>query len=308
MPIKPIGCAITLLDSCNLACRSCYANASPSGKKLYSLLELRDILTEVSRRGVQHVFLGGGEPFLHPDLIAVYAYAREIGLSASISTNGHFLTNEALESLYRAGMTHDLSVSLDGPDDESNSVMRGRGSIYPTLLGMYTLGRFARILWGVNYVCSQANMGKALATAQLARRLGASYFNLIKLTPFGRGGIHRNSLGVNDDDFLRENRLLGSMYPLIGNFYGDIMMYDLADIFTQGVRSFFDEQHQSKVPIGFSIDADGNVELTPPKILLGNLREEPLHDILNRTQAPLVNAEYHKWLHGDRPGVHRPKV
>lgn len=52
-----------------------------------------------------------------------------------------------------------MVASLDGLSEEVNSRIRGKNSFLRSLLGMYELTEFDRILWGVNYVSCQGNLG-----------------------------------------------------------------------------------------------------------------------------------------------------
>lgn len=299
------GGAVSILGTCNLACKTCYSNSSPAVGDTYTLPELQRILDIFAKYGIQHVFLGGGEPLLHPSLPEIFAYAKSAGMSASISSNGQLITQEILTRLASAGLTHDFSVSLDGPDEKTNSFIRGRNSFVPTLRGMYELMKFGKIVWGVNFVSTKPNLGKALATAEMAQRLGASYFNLIKSTPFGRAVMHLNALQITYDEFHRERESLGAVFPRMGTFYGDIYLYDLAGVSRYGMESYFDAPQFEGVPSGISIEAGGRVDLTPSKILLGNCRQEDIGVILERLGSQDVLHRYSDWFSGKRRGVHQ---
>lgn len=303
--LRLAGGAVSILGTCTLACKTCYSNSSPAVRDAYTLPELRGILDIFMTYGIQHVFLGGGEPLLHPSLPEIFAHAKSIGMSASISSNGHLITRKILERLADVGLTHDFSVSLDGPDEKTNTFLRGKNAFLPTLRGMYELMKFGKIVWGVNFVSAKPNLGKALATAQMAQRIGASYFNLIKFSPFGRGVMHLDTLQITYAEFHREKRSLTTVFPQLGAFYGDIYLYDLAGISRYGMESYFDAPQFDGIPSGISIEAEGRVELTPAKIFLGNCRQEGLDSILKRLDSEDILGLYHDWLSGKRKGVHQ---
>jgi len=265
---------------------------------------MREILDALSHVGIQHVFIGGGEPLLHPEIVDICSYSKHIGMSVSISTNAHLIRGDLLSGLYDAGLTHDFSVSIDGPNEEINSQSRGKGSFAQTLRGMYELARFGKMLWGVNFVSTKLNKGQALQTSLLAKRLGASYFNLILFTPFGRGIRYRDILEMPRAEFLEERKNMDENFPRMGSFYGDVYLYDLANLSNMGFTSYFDDSRFRQVPSGISIDATGVVELTPAKVYLGNCRKEPLRCALERIQTPEVLSQYGEWLIGRRRGVH----
>lgn len=299
------GGAVSIIGTCTLACKTCYSNSSPAVRDAYTLPELQRIFDIFAEHGIQHVFLGGGEPLLHPSLSEIFAYAKGVGMSVSISSNGQLITQEILSRLAVAGLTHDFSVSLDGPDEKTNSFIRGRNAFVPTLRGMYELMKFGKIVWGVNFVSAKPNLGKALATAEMARRLGASYFNLIKFSPFGRAVMHLNALQITYDEFHQERESLEAVFPRMGTFYGDIYLYDLADVSRYGMESYFDAAQFEGVPSGISIEAGGRVDLTPSKIFLGNCRQEDISSILGKLDSKDVLHCYSDWFSGKRRGVHQ---
>jgi MoaA/NifB/PqqE/SkfB family radical SAM enzyme len=59
-----------------------------------------------------------GEPFLHPDLPAIVAYAESRGVGIELNTNCGLITRENVEALYRAGLTN-LILSYQTPDTDS---------------------------------------------------------------------------------------------------------------------------------------------------------------------------------------------
>lgn len=104
---------------CNLRCLYCYGQF-PDRPRSLPLTAWQAILGQLAEHGVRRVTFSGGEPTLHPDLLAMLGCARVLGLQRSIITNGTFLTDEMLAELDLVGIT------LDAPDDETLRAM-GRG-------------------------------------------------------------------------------------------------------------------------------------------------------------------------------------
>ncbi|MDB5430301.1 MAG: AstB/chuR-related protein [Caulobacter sp.] len=305
-PIRLAGGAISIIGTCNLACKSCYSSSSPSVTSIYSIEQLSKLLVAFRGLGIAHLFIGGGEPLLHPQLLELIGLARAHGMSISLSTNGHLLNEQFVDALFRAGVRQDVSVSLDGPDENINSRTRGRDAFLPAIRGMYHLARDGRIIWGVNFVSSKLNLSAALDTANLAKRVGASYFNLVRFSYSGRGAAFAEPLGLDEVDFQAERDLLSGSYKEFGSFYGDIFLYDLADVLSSGAQSYFNRPTFDDIPSGLSIDPEGNIELTPAKVSLGNILSEPLDAVLARLHSEEVLAAYEAWLLGHRRGVHSP--
>jgi MoaA/NifB/PqqE/SkfB family radical SAM enzyme len=77
-----------LTERCNLNCPRCYYRRSQSEAPLPIVKEL---FTEWARKGVKAVALGGGEPFLHPNIDEIIAAAGSVGLYIAVTTNGTIL-------------------------------------------------------------------------------------------------------------------------------------------------------------------------------------------------------------------------
>jgi radical SAM protein with 4Fe4S-binding SPASM domain len=97
--------APTLIDfqvthRCNVGCPHCYASSSPRGDHV-SLADARRVLAQASRLGVCQVALGGGEPLLHPDILAIIRHARSLGMVPNLTTTGLTLDRETLDVLHQ---------------------------------------------------------------------------------------------------------------------------------------------------------------------------------------------------------------
>ena len=306
--------AVSLTGNCTIACKHCYSESGPAVKAYLSTSQLIAIIDELKTRGVRQVFLGGGEPFLHQGLEQLVKHMLDQGVLPSISSNGHAFTHDRLNALYECGLRYNLSISLDGPTEEINQVVRGKNSFLRTLLGMYQLSEFGKILWGVNYVSCKSNLGYAKETAELASRLGASYFNCIKFTPSGRGERYIEELLINDAEFMSEINALSSSYVPFGEYYQDIYVFDIrvgsseptAKTMAKCARSYFSDFLMTN-PLGVSINHNGDVALAPPNIPLGNIHKESFDVILDNLENSKVQEQYNLWLEGNWNGIHPPR-
>lgn len=298
--------AISVVGRCPLACKHCYELSSPKTPGEFSFEQLVHYINVGVQFGIRHVFLAGGEPLLHHRIADVVERAVQAGVHPNISTNGHLITDEILNKLHAGGMTHDLSVSLDGPNPLINDSVRGRGAFVRTLQGMYTLNRFQKILWGVNCVSCGPTIGYALETALLAKRMGASYFNLIRVTPFGRTLRFKETLLISDEQYAAEVASVAQHFRPFGSFFEDIHLFDLAGDLGGRASAYFDHSDFEGLPCGISINHKGEVGLSPPLIDLGNCLTSDLADLISSLESPLVQELYQKWLRNEHVGIHQP--
>jgi len=119
---------VEITSRCDLACPICLVDAGRPWDM--TLAEFRRLLDRVIRaeRRIHVLNLSGGEPLLHPDLLAFVAEAasRPEIVRVSISTNGLRLRVEPklLRALHEMDVC--ISLQLDGFEEKAYEVLRGR--------------------------------------------------------------------------------------------------------------------------------------------------------------------------------------
>ena len=144
---------------CNLACRNCYIESSPTNDALayLTLADVEAYLAEIARDGlpVGEIGFTGGEPFLNRETPAMIARCLDAGYRVLVLTNAMRPMRRfeaALLALPRGRLT--FRVSLDHYTAEVHDAERGAGS-------------FAIAMEGVRWLAAN---GFALAVA--GRHLG----------------------------------------------------------------------------------------------------------------------------------------
>jgi hypothetical protein len=88
-------------------------------------------VVDAARLGAREVYFTGGEPFLHPRLLELLAFALA-RLPTTVLTNGTRITERVADRLAalaaRARYSLEVRVSLDAPEREVNDRVRGRGA------------------------------------------------------------------------------------------------------------------------------------------------------------------------------------
>jgi MoaA/NifB/PqqE/SkfB family radical SAM enzyme len=107
---RPLQCSLYLTDRCNLDCSYCteYDNSRPHPR----LEDLKTWIRKIRELGTTRIALVGGEPLLHPDVVGVVRYCRELGFATSVTTNGFLLTRKLLRDLEDAGLQV-MQISVD---------------------------------------------------------------------------------------------------------------------------------------------------------------------------------------------------
>lgn len=104
-PNAPYALTAELTHRCPLHCAYC-SNPLELQKRENELgtAEWLRVLEEAADLGVVHVHFTGGEPLLRPDLEALVARSRELGLFVNLITSGVGLTRERVRRLAEAGV------------------------------------------------------------------------------------------------------------------------------------------------------------------------------------------------------------
>jgi MoaA/NifB/PqqE/SkfB family radical SAM enzyme len=178
---RPLQCSLYVTDQCNLDCHYCteYDNSVPHPE----LDTLKRWVRKIRDLGTERIALVGGEPLLHPDIVELTRYCREVGLSTSITTNGFTLTQELVRALDEAGLgVVQLSVDRMTPSPVTRKSMK-------TVLGKLDLFQGSRIKLHITGVMCADTLDEceAVLAAGLARGLPTE----IRLVHAGPDGAFR---------------------------------------------------------------------------------------------------------------------
>ncbi len=129
---------------CNLKCTHCFISCSPANHshEMLTLNQVQARLREAAVLGVREYYFTGGEPFLHPDLLAMIEETLRQG-PVGVLTNGLLLTPERCRRLKtlsdESEYSLDIRISIDGYTAEVNDPIRGAGTFDKILTGIRNL-------------------------------------------------------------------------------------------------------------------------------------------------------------------------
>jgi uncharacterized Fe-S cluster-containing radical SAM superfamily protein len=136
---------------CNITCRNCYIESSPSNDRLVYLTddEVRGFLDEIERYdlGTTEIGFTGGEPFMNPDIIPILEAALARDFQVLVLTNGlqPMLRPRLKKGLLGLGASHGdrltLRISLDHYTRELHEAERGPRTFAKSLEAIGWLSR-----------------------------------------------------------------------------------------------------------------------------------------------------------------------
>ncbi|MEA2493875.1 MAG: hypothetical protein QOJ29_1786 [Thermoleophilaceae bacterium] len=178
---------LQITERCNLHCAHCFVSAVKDGLDL-SLSQIeQQILPQLAAARVTRLTLTGGEPFAHPDLLAITSAARRLQMTVTICTNGTFDDEAVLDALQALGGVA-VNVSLDGFSAQSHGKFRGDPASFETTKAtVAALGRRGLLKGILSTPNSLAQAVEYDALCRHARDCGAEYVLMNPLAPLGRG-------------------------------------------------------------------------------------------------------------------------
>ncbi len=198
--IVPVTLQLSISDLCNQSCAWCSyraddglsveqfadAKGNRNPNRLIPEPKVREILDDAADMGVRAViFTGGGEQTLHPQHLALFRYALDLGMECSLNTNG---------VLHRPGWEDVLPrltyvrYSIDAGSPEEYAEVRGAPAPHyeTALFNMSELTRqvkqtSSKCVVGAGYVVSPTTWRRLAQGVKNVRDTGASYVRLASM-------------------------------------------------------------------------------------------------------------------------------
>jgi SynChlorMet cassette radical SAM/SPASM protein ScmF len=203
-----------LTEGCNLACRHCYLSPKfdPDGKKhpVLPFKLFKIAIKEALPLGLNGVKLSGGEPLLHPDILAMLDIVYQEELSLVMETNGVLATPEIIKAIAKLE-TPFVSISLDSAEDETHDTIRGVTGSFKKATKAISAFADNGIPPQVIMSIMQVNAQQVEAVIELAEELGASSVKFNIIQPTGRGeALSKDDKGLQIKDLITLGRKVES--------------------------------------------------------------------------------------------------
>lgn len=161
---------------CNLTCKSCYIESSPTNDALVylTLAEVEAYLDQAERMGTREIGFTGGEPFMNRDIVAMIEAALGRGFEVLVLTNAmRPMRRFEAALLPLAGKRLTLRVSLDHHNARVHEQERGLGSWLKAIDGLSWLSDHGfRLAVAGRRLPGEAEAGARAAYQRLFARLG----------------------------------------------------------------------------------------------------------------------------------------
>ena len=168
---------ISITSACNLRCTGCWVDVDRPAQHL-DFEALNRTIVNAQRYGNSFFGILGGEPFMHPRLLDLFA--AHPGCYFQVFTNGQFLTDETAARLRQLGNVTTL-ISIEGNELVSDQ-RRGREGVFGRSLRGLEASVRHKLITGVATSVCQNNIGDLLTEAGVLDRVN---YGLAVMVAFG---------------------------------------------------------------------------------------------------------------------------
>ncbi|MBA4322567.1 MAG: radical SAM protein [Odoribacter sp.] len=173
----PVAAGIEISGKCNLRCPECSLGAGVMTREggFMDIELFGKIINELGPFLYNINLYFQGEPMLHPRLFDFLEISK--GTRVTVSTNGHFLSEENAEKLARSGLKK-IIVSLDGMDQETYSLYRIDGEIEKVISGIEYLSQAIRrtgssLKLEIQFLVNSHNEAQIPSAREFAKKVNA---------------------------------------------------------------------------------------------------------------------------------------
>lgn len=128
--------SIQLTSKCNLACGFCYRKLNVPD---LPFTQIEKIIKQLARYHAKTLVLSGGEPILRKDIKKILKITHSLGIKTVLQSNGMILAKRLTKL---APYLDWVSLSLDGYDEDTNAVMRGKGHFSKLIKTLHLIKKY----------------------------------------------------------------------------------------------------------------------------------------------------------------------
>lgn len=251
------------------------------------------LIQDAAARDYSLLGVSGGEPLLYPGLADTLRYAKQQGLTTTVTTNGVLLTESRLQELI--GLVDVLAISLDGMPS-SHARMRGDDQALARMTARLPALAASGLNFGFVFTLTQANVHELEWVVEFATKAGASLVQIHPLEAEGKALEGLTSLAPDGKELAFAVLEALRLQSTTGAFI-QLDVTSSADLLRQPER-FLCLESVPDQPVGhwltpLVLEADGTlVPITygfPRAYAIGNLHHADLGDLLrNWNPDPLL--------------------
>ena len=224
MKFIPHAISWNITKKCNLRCKHCYLDAidvsdnNPLDNAELSTEECKAIMDQIASVNNKAILiLTGGEPLLRGDIFSLIKYAKNLGFTLFLGTNGCLFDEKVINSLKESGVDG-VGISIDSLNINVHDEFRGTKGALELANRAITLCRTNNIPFQVQTTVTKSNINEIEELVNFAKEVGASAFQLFFLVCTGRGQ------GLSDISAKQYEDTLTKIYNIQKSFKGSMLV------------------------------------------------------------------------------------
>ncbi|OQW93742.1 MAG: hypothetical protein BWK79_09575 [Beggiatoa sp. IS2] len=180
---------LQILYSCNFKCEICDFWQEPyTTMRRLSAMDVQTIAEKLKPLNPLLISLGGGEPFMHKELVDIVRILSKDNFLAMIS-NGWYVTPEMAKAIFQHAGMYEVSISVDYATAEKHDKQRGKEGAFDhavnALKVLHENRSYPHQRVHMISVVMDDNLDEIEGLIQLAKKIGITYF--VTLYSEGRG-------------------------------------------------------------------------------------------------------------------------
>ena len=186
-----------MTSRCNLKCVHCHAFGGDTSSDELSKEEAIALIDQIASLDIRSLVFTGGEPLLREDLFDLIAYAKSIGFTVFIATNGTLITKEVAKLLREFDVG--VVIGVDAMNPEIHDCIRGVEGAYDAVMQGIENCIAENLYLHLNIVASRPNFDEVEKIIDYGDKIGVYSYFIYRFVPFGRGEEIRDyELGEED--------------------------------------------------------------------------------------------------------------
>lgn len=191
---KPKIIVWNITSKCNMHCEFCYG---PEEQKELTTEEALEKIRQFKKQGATSLVFTGGEPLLRQDIIELIKHAKQQGLFTILHTNGLLIDNNFLDKL--ENWLDQINLPLDGYNDETNSLMRGK-SHFQRIIDSLGLLKNRKIRVIISTVVTRVNKDFIVQLGKIIPEYVYKW-RIFQFSPEARAKEVADKYGISDGEF-----------------------------------------------------------------------------------------------------------
>lgn len=281
-----------LTHRCNLRCRHCCMDSGLITEHDYLSYEnIIHGINEIASLNPEIVVFSGGEPLLRTDIFDIADYAVEkCNLNLHLITNGTLITEDNVISICKYFKA--VSISIDGVDEESCSIIRGKGTYNKVITAINLLKKYGMTTISLSLEEIVRNQHYTSEFYNLCQTLGVSPAVRV-FAEDGRGTENYNKL-------VEDYKKYYTRYPVD---QGD-MTYNSPQMYVSDkkIKVCNCLAAIDNISVNFNGDIFPCNLLCDKKYKIGNICDDQLLELLSTER--IKNSEAYENLKGIQPDIH----